>query len=88
MNYPWDTNSNTIADYAVAPDDALFKQMALVYSTPNSPMYNNNSFPFVHGTTNGDNWSSNQVDEPDGEWHQTTVSQDPPQWTTQTATRP
>lgn len=43
---------------------------------------------YEENTTNGDNWSSNQVDEPDGEWHQTTVSQDPPQWTTQTATRP
>ena len=56
VNYPWDSDGSTGANYAVHPNDALYKQMALVYSTPNTPMYNNNSFPFVHGTTNGDNW--------------------------------
>ncbi|CAN5640854.1 hypothetical protein BH09PLA1_BH09PLA1_09910 [soil metagenome] len=56
VNYPWDTDSSSGANYAVHPNDALYKAMALVYSTPNAPMYANNSSPFVHGTTNGDNW--------------------------------
>lgn len=43
---------------------------------------------FEENTTNGDNWSTNEADKPDGEWQQTTVAQDPKQWTTQTATRP
>jgi hypothetical protein len=56
VNYPWDTNADGSADFAYTPDDALFRATSLVYSTQNTPMYNNNSFPFVHGTTNGDNW--------------------------------
>ncbi|MGH7178676.1 MAG: M14 family zinc carboxypeptidase [Tepidisphaeraceae bacterium] len=55
-NYPWDTDNSVGATYATAPDDALFRDVSLVYSTPNTLMYNNNSFPFVHGTTNGDYW--------------------------------
>jgi len=42
---------------------------------------------FEENTTNGDKWSSNQVDGPDGQWQQNTTSQDTPQWTTQTVTR-
>jgi hypothetical protein len=55
-NYPWDTNGNTLDDYATPPDDALWREMALTYSRQNPTMFANNSFPFVNGTTNGDNW--------------------------------
>ena len=36
----------------------------------------------------GGKWTTQSVDNPNnGEWHQTTASQDAPQWTMQTATR-
>lgn len=53
-NYPYDTNGNGIPDYAATPDDALFRELALTYSRPNTPMYN--STAFSQGITNGDEW--------------------------------
>ena len=47
INYPWDYT------YTLAPDDAVIQQMALTYSTPNSPMYNGE---FDQGITNGAAW--------------------------------
>ena len=47
INYPWDYT------YSLAPDDALITQMALTYSTPNTPMYNGD---FDQGITNGAAW--------------------------------
>jgi hypothetical protein len=34
----------------------LLRDLALVYSTQNGPMFANNAAPFDRGTTNGDNW--------------------------------
>ena len=56
VNYPWDSNGNTGADYAVAPDDNVWRELALTYSRQNAPMFANNDAPFINGTTNGDNW--------------------------------
>lgn len=56
VNYPWDSNGNAGADYAVAPDDNVWRELALTYSRQNGPMFANNSAPFINGTTNGDNW--------------------------------
>jgi carboxypeptidase D len=56
VNYEWDSNGNAGADYATSPDDALLRDLALVYSTQNGPMFANNAAPFDRGTTNGDNW--------------------------------
>jgi hypothetical protein len=56
VNYEWDSDGDAVADYATSPDDTLLRDLALVYATPNTPMYNRNTAPFVHGTTNGDNW--------------------------------
>jgi carboxypeptidase D len=53
-NYGWDTNGNFTNDYAATPDDALLRQMALVYASNNPPMFGNPSFP--QGITNGDEW--------------------------------
>jgi hypothetical protein len=53
-NYPYDTNSNGVYDYAATPDDGLFRELALTYSRPNLPMFNNPQFP--QGITNGDEW--------------------------------
>ncbi len=48
VNYPWDNQSTR------APDDTLFIHMSEAYSSLNSPMWNNPSFP--HGITNGNDW--------------------------------
>jgi hypothetical protein len=54
VNYPFDTNSNGIPDYAATPDDALYISIAKEYSRTNLPMWNSTSFP--NGITNGDAW--------------------------------
>lgn len=56
VNYEWDTDSSVGANYAVSPDDTLLRDLALVYSRQNAPMFANNTAPFDRGTTNGDNW--------------------------------
>ena len=53
-NYPYDANGNGFADYAICPDDALYRELSLTYSRTNAPMYN--SPEFTQGITNGDEW--------------------------------
>jgi hypothetical protein len=38
INYPWDYS------YTLAPDNDLIVDMALTYSTHNSPMFNSDEF--------------------------------------------
>jgi carboxypeptidase D len=53
-NYPWDGNySHQSGVYSACPEDALFIQLSLAYSTHNLPMYNG---PFPQGITNGCAW--------------------------------
>ena len=47
-NYPWDYT------YALTPDNDLFIQAALTYTSHNSSMYNSSEFPY--GITNGASW--------------------------------
>jgi carboxypeptidase D len=54
VNYPYDSNGNGVPDDALCPDDALFREVALVYSKSNTTMYN--SWEFPKGITNGDAW--------------------------------
>ncbi len=56
VNYEWDSDGSVGANYATAPDDTLLRDLALVYSKQNAPMFANNTTPFDRGTTNGDNW--------------------------------
>lgn len=56
VNYPFDDDGKPSGVNSPSPDDTLFKNLALRYATPNSPMYNNNSAPFTHGTVNGALW--------------------------------
>ena len=45
--------------------------------------------PITIGEKPDGDWSTEQADNPnDGEWHEETATQHPPQWTVQTATRP
>lgn len=53
VNYPYDNNASGSSVYTACPDDDLFIQMSLSYSTPNSPMYNG---AFPQGITNGADW--------------------------------
>gem|GEM_PF-833300 len=53
VNYPFDNNASGSSVYTPCPDDDLFIQMALSYSTPNSPMYNG---AFPQGISNGADW--------------------------------
>jgi carboxypeptidase D len=53
VNYPYD-NDGLGSVNSPCPDDALFRQMALTYSSHNAPMYN--STQFTHGITNGAAW--------------------------------
>lgn len=48
INYPWDYS------YTLAPDNDLIVDMALTYSTHNSPMFNSDEFN--QGITNGAQW--------------------------------
>jgi len=52
-NYPWDGNYSGQNVYTASPEDAHFIQLALAYSSHNSPMYNG---PFPQGITNGCDW--------------------------------
>ena len=52
-NYPYDSDGMGSV-YSATPDDDLFKELALAYSTPNTPMYSSNVFP--QGITNGADW--------------------------------
>lgn len=54
VNYPYDSDPNPWANYSATPDDALFIQQSLAYSTLNGPMYN--SSQFNQGITNGVAW--------------------------------
>jgi hypothetical protein len=47
-NYPWDYT------YTLTPDNDIFIQAALTYTSHNSSMYNSTEFP--HGITNGAAW--------------------------------
>lgn len=56
---------------------------------PKKPSGPNWKTQYEENLTNGDNWSSNQADAPDGNgWQQNTDSQTPKQWTTQEVARP
>ncbi len=54
VNYPYDSDPNPFASYSATPDDSLFVDQSLTYSTLNTPMYN--SFWFNQGITNGVEW--------------------------------
>ena len=57
VNYPYDyVPGIPNGQYAVAPDDALFIDVALRYSSHNPPMYASVTFP--QGITNGCDWYS------------------------------
>ncbi len=53
VNYPFDNNPSGSSVYTACPDDDLFIQTSLSYSTPNLPMYNGD---FPQGITNGADW--------------------------------
>eukprot|EP01091_Cochliopodium_minus_P020757 TRINITY_DN9174_c0_g1_i1.p1 TRINITY_DN9174_c0_g1~~TRINITY_DN9174_c0_g1_i1.p1 ORF type:complete len:463 (-),score=79.98 TRINITY_DN9174_c0_g1_i1:21-1409(-) len=54
-NYPYDGNKEFInGKYAATPDDTLFKQIALIYSTNHATMSRRSGFP--NGITNGAEW--------------------------------
>lgn len=53
FNYPYDSNGNGYADYARAPDDALFIAVANAYAHTNSDLLNGG---WPGGITNGDDW--------------------------------
>ena len=54
VNYPYDSDPNPWANYSATPDDDLFIQQSLAYSSLNGPMYN--SSQFNNGITNGVAW--------------------------------
>ena len=54
MNYPYDTNTRRQNIETKCPDDELFKEISLAYSSLNAPMYN--SGQFLNGITNGAAW--------------------------------
>ncbi len=54
VNYPYDEGDHAENTYEIAPDDALFIQVAEQYSQFNTPMWNN--LFFDHGITNGSAW--------------------------------
>lgn len=53
VNYPFDNNPGGNSVYTASPDDDLFIQMSLTYSSNNLPMYNGD---FPNGITNGADW--------------------------------
>ncbi len=53
-SYPFDGSASGSPVYSVAPDDDLFIDLALTYSSQNLPMYN--SFTWPQGITNGSDW--------------------------------
>jgi len=54
VNYPFDASPDPDADYAAAPDDALFIEQSLTYASLNPPMSQSPWFP--DGITNGLAW--------------------------------
>lgn len=57
VNYPYDYVPGVASgSAAIAPDNALFRELSLRYARLNTPMYN--SFWFANGVTNGSAWYS------------------------------
>ena len=54
VNYPYDSDPNPDLSYSATPDDALFVQLALAYSSSNKTIYG--SSYFKQGITNGVEW--------------------------------
>lgn len=54
-NYPYDNDNKGSTD-SPTPDDDLFEYLAVLYSTNNSMMWANSSYPFVNGVVNGAKW--------------------------------
>jgi len=54
-NYPYDNDNKGSVD-SPSPDDDIFEYLAVLYSTNNSMMWANNSYPFVNGVVNGAKW--------------------------------
>jgi len=54
VNYPYDDDGGASGVYAVSPDDLLFIDIALRYSSHNAPMYASAQFP--QGISNGAKW--------------------------------
>lgn len=54
VNYPLDEANVPRNTYAASPDDALFVDVSLRYSTYNTPMYTSDSFE--NGISNGSDW--------------------------------
>lgn len=54
VNYPYDSDPDPFATYSAAPDDALFIEQSLVYSTAMPRMFASPSF--FQGITNGVAW--------------------------------
>ena len=50
-NYPFDGTANHLSVYSKCPDDDIFIELALAYSSCNKDMYNNPYFS--RGITNG-----------------------------------
>eukprot|EP00698_Gefionella_okellyi_P004921 TRINITY_DN14547_c0_g1_i1.p1 TRINITY_DN14547_c0_g1~~TRINITY_DN14547_c0_g1_i1.p1 ORF type:complete len:529 (-),score=94.48 TRINITY_DN14547_c0_g1_i1:36-1622(-) len=53
-NYPYDGDQTDVVEYSASPDDALFRQLALVYSNTHTTMHL--STEFAQGITNGAAW--------------------------------
>lgn len=54
VNYPYDSDPDSDLSYSATPDDGLFRQLALAYSSSNPSMYQ--SAYFDKGITNGVEW--------------------------------
>lgn len=54
VNYPYDSDPDPSSRYSATPDDRLFREIALSYSTLNPPMYD--SRIFQNGVVNGLQW--------------------------------
>lgn len=54
VNYPYDSDPDETAAYSACPDDALFKELSLAYSSKNPTIYSNPLFE--NGITNGVAW--------------------------------
>jgi len=58
-NYPFDGNTKNTASYSRAPDDEVFRKLALTYSVKHRKMYQyygSGGDHFFAGTTNGASW--------------------------------
>lgn len=56
VNYPYDDDNKGSGVEAPSPDDALWRDLSLRYSTPNSPMFNNPVPDSPGGVINGSLW--------------------------------